>query len=215
VDTVESAVRRYKEIDLGRPQVGQQHEHIYIPEGIMFGKKVAVIPPVSMAFSHSGYMEKGGDINKSYTWIDRGSDLGRYIIEADKLNIPALKFFAGTEPQKASIPSPVSGLLIHSSYDFGLGLTAILLPDDEPEAKGGEYMFRSLCRLCREHKQYFLRPSRYWSMGAWTEDDLNNIIDEQLSQQCEYVDAIPKYKGYFDEARTRHPNLRPYIRHLV
>lgn len=193
----------------------QQHERIYIPEGITFGKTVAVIPSVSQAFSHSGHLEMSGRLHESYTWIDRGSNLDQYTIEVDRLNVPVLKFFAGTKQQTAPIPSPVSGLLVHSSYDFGMGLTAILLPDDEPRAEEGGYMFRALCHLCTEHKQYFLKPSRYWTLGAWSEDRFNEVIKDQLSQQCKYVDAMPNYKDYFDECRIRHPSLRPHLKHLL
>jgi hypothetical protein len=186
-----------------------------IPRGVTFGTKVAVIPPVSGSFSHSGFMEKKGRLHEGYSWIDRGNDLGRYVIEVDKIDVPILKLFVNPEIQKASIPSPVSGLLIHSSYDFGLGLTAILLPDGEQEAADGEFMFQALCHLCEKNKKYFLKPSRYWSKGAFTESIITHMLSEQLSQKCQYVDALPQYRDYFEEARTRHPNLRPYIEHLV
>jgi len=194
--------------------VDNQHAKVYVPEGITFGRKVAIIPSVSMAFSHSGDM--ASQHNSTYTWIDRGSPLGVYRIAVDKVDIPVLKWFTGTDLHSAIIPSPVSGLLIHANYDFAVSspITAILLADDEPLAENGEYMFRNLCNLCRDKQSYFLKPSRYWSLGAWTAEDFNMAVQKQLLQKCEYVDALPKYKDYFDEIRTRHPNLRPLIRHL-
>ena len=179
--------------------MNQRHESVYIPEGIQFGSKVVVIPSVSMAFSHSGNMKS--EYKNTYVWIDRGDSLGHYTIEADKTDIPLLKLFYGTETKSVSISSPVSGLLIHATYDFATSnsLTAVLLPDDEPGAQNGEYIFRNLCRLCSRYKNYFLKPSRYWSLGARTEEQFENHISEQLSKKCEIVDALPKYKDYFDD----------------
>jgi hypothetical protein len=192
------------------------HDIIYIPEEITFGRKVAVIPSVLMDFSHSGNVETL--YKDSYVWVDRGSALGNYKLKVDRLDVPVLKWFAGTETQKASIPSPVSGLLLHSIYDFrlsGSSLTAILLPDDEPQAENGEYMFADVCDLCSRNMIYFLKPSRYWTMDAWTREQFEEIVEEQLSLRCEYVDAMPNYKGYLDEIRKRHPSLRPHIKHLA
>jgi|TARA_R100001369_G_scaffold55660_1_gene82496 hypothetical protein len=196
-------------------RMSQEHEIKYIPEGINFGMKMAIIPSVSMGFSHSGKMENRGRIHDYYAWIDRGKDLGRYTIQIEKTKIPILKLFLETEPRTAAIPSPVSGLLIHSEYDFDTKLTAILLPDDEPEPENGEYMFRMLCGLCRDYKYYFMKPSRYWSLGAMDDHSFNEMLEEQLSRRCEVVDAMPKYADYFNEIRAKHPNLRPYIRHLA
>ena len=191
----------------------QQHKHIYIPEGITFGHKVVVIPSVSNAFTHSGDMEER--LHRTYKWINRGDPLGHYRIAVDRIDIPVLRFFAGTKPHSAAIPSPVSGLLIHHIYDFGSDITAVLLPDDEPAAEDGQYMFRSMCHLCIDQQKYFLKPSRYWSLNAYSKQRFQEIIETQLSRSCQYVDAMPRYEDYFDEARTRHPNLRPYLRHLI
>lgn len=193
----------------------QTHKDVYVPNGITFGRKVAVIPPVLDSFSHGGDMENGGKLNESYSWIDRGEDLGRYVIHVDKVEIPIIKHFVGTEPRKASIPSPVSGLLVHSSYSLGLENTAILLPDDEPEAIDCKQMFRSLIHLLRDEKRYFLKPSRYWTQDGWSEERFEKQLHEQTSQKIEYVDALPRFKDYFDEARARHPSIRPHLKHIV
>lgn len=209
-----------------------QHELIYVPEGITFGRKVALIPSVLIAFSHSGSV--GVQYKNTYNWIDRGRKLGWYRIDVNKSNVPILKLFAGTETQSTAIPSPVSGLSICPNVDFSMSdvlatllwhdepearyaeyMTAILLPDDEPEAENGNYMFKDVCRLCTDNKEYFLKPSRYRTQGAWSLEDFDEQIGKQLSLQCKYVDALPSFKDCFDEIRKRHPNLRPYIKHLA
>ena len=192
-----------------------KHESVYVPEGISFGDKVLRFPSVSMAFSHSGRIRS--TYSNTYRWIDRGSAIGHYMIEVDKVDIPILRVFIGTRTEEAAIPSPVSGLLIHASYDFssGAGLTAVLLPDDEPAAENGKYMFEAVCSLCERHRPYFMKASRYWSMEGWSSSRFDREVENQLSQECQYEDAMPRYSDYFDEIRSRHPDLRPFIRHLA
>ena len=68
-----------------------KHESVYVPEGISFGDKVLRFPSVSMAFSHSGRIRS--TYSNTYRWIDRGSAIGHYMIEVDKVDIPILRVF--------------------------------------------------------------------------------------------------------------------------
>lgn len=184
-----------------------------VPERITFGTKVLQVSRVLSAFSHSGNMRTAP--GPDYRWIRRGEPLGSFIIEVHKTEFPILKSMLGTEPKEVHIPSPINGLLIiHSTYEFGGAPAAVLVPNDEPAAEDGKYMFRNLCALLVDHKRYYLKPSRYWSSSAWSEKQFEERIEEQLEQQCSYVDALPRYTPYFDEIRKKYPEFRHHVEHL-
>lgn len=194
------------------------HEIVYIPEGITFGSQVYIVPPVLSQLSHRANLSNTEN-NKSYHWVDRGDTIAEFTLLTNWNSIPGLNILFGEKEYTVDIRSPVSGLFIHRGLDFcyaeSRSLTAILLPDDEHPAENGHYMFDKLKRLCWSHRATYLKPSRYWSMGAFDVDNLRNILDEQVSFKGQYVDAMPTYSDYFNEARTKHPNLRPYLKHLL
>ena len=89
--------------------------------------------------------------------------------------------------------------------------TCLLLPDDEPPAANGNYIFSELCDFCWEHREYiFYKHSKY----NLNDQKLTETFEEQQNRTCTYVDAMPEYAGEFRTARNRHPELRPYIKHL-
>lgn len=199
-----------------------------IPTGITFGDKVALIPALSFIFSHSGHLTNDLYRHKSYTWIKRGDPIGEYRISTPKVDIPIIKFFLTEDEHKVIVRSPVSGLIIFPFYDYGaedydynvsessppLRMT-ILLPDDEPPAEDGHYLSSDICRVCWEHRHFFLKPSRYWSMAGYEENELKEFLDKQKKYLCKYYNAMPHFEKYFQEARTRYPQLRPFLKHLL
>lgn len=201
-----------------------------VPAGITFGVKMLLVPAVSDVFSHSGSLV-GLREGKSYSWIKRGDAIARYSMSVRKLDVPVLGAVLGDTEHTAEIRSPVSGLIIHSDYRHGLDTydfkrfgdpdfsppvrMAILLPDDEPPPESGSYMFRDLITCCWNNRAPFLKPSRRWSMAAYAESDFKTHCDEQYDLVPHIVDAMPRYSEYFQEARTRYPQLRPYLKHLL
>ncbi len=191
------------------------HEQVYVPEGITFGNRVLRVPSVLIALSHSGFL---GDTRSGggYTWVNRGDPVGVFHLRTVKPGV--LGWLAGEKVHSVDVPCPASGLFVHRTFDFATSeessLTAILLPDDEPTAEDGAYMFSALTRVCWDNRDTFLKNSRYWSMEAFSADELKDLLDKQVSLECRTIDAMPRYKDYFDEARTRYPNLRPHLKHL-
>ncbi len=198
-----------------------------IPEGISFGSKVAVIPGYLSPFTHSGHMN---DLRKKliYRWINRGDVIGLFEIKGSYDNNIFSRTF-NSKTHTANIKSPVSGLVLHSTlkhtftndferWNSGKGQTlanfAILLPDDEPKTESGNFMYHQMCRLVKDMSHYYLRKSRYWSMGAYTLEDLDEYIKLQLNTNPLIFDALPHWGDYLDEVRIKYPELRPYIKHL-
>lgn len=203
-------------------------ENMDIPHGITFGSKVAVVPGYASGFTHSGnvldLMER-----QNYRWIKRGEPIADFKIEGSYGD----SFFSRLIDSKvhfAPIRCPVSGLLLHSTLKHELSSYlkdwnsminppladfALLLPDDEPMPESGEYMYQEMCSLIRGMGHYYFRDSRYWSMGAFSPEALDNLIKLQLGARPMIFDALPTWGEYLDEARTNKPELRPYIKHLA
>ncbi len=198
-----------------------------IPQGISFGSKVAVIPGYLSPFTHSGHMN---DFDKKlrYRWINRGDVIGQFEIKGSYDNNIFSRTF-NSKTHTADIKSPVSGLVLHSTLkhtftndfenwnsDKGQKLAnfAMLLPDDEPKPESGNFMYYRMCRLVRDMCHYYLRNSRYWSMGAYTLENLEKYIKTQLNTNPLIFEALPYWGDYLDEVRIKHPELRPYIKHL-
>ena len=180
-----------------------------VPEGVVFGSKVARIPPINARLCHSSGVV-GLFAGKKFTWIKRGAFFAKYVIISSK-----------KESHEIYLRSPVSGLILHSMYDLGniesecIGTRmAILLPDDEHAAEDGGYIFSELCKQCWENRAPFLKPSTRVTRPAMTEDFLRKILDAQREYSCTYIDAMPEYSKYISLARTEHPQLRPYLKHL-
>lgn len=199
-----------------------------VPAGITFGRRALLIPAVSDAFRHSGDLT-GLRSNHPYTWVSRGDPIGSYRISVPKTDIPLFSMLVNETVHEVQIPSPASGLVIYSSYNFendkhdfsriedpsAFYRMTLLLPDDEPPAENGEYMFSVLCQCCWRNRSPFLKPSRSWTWGAFTESGLRECLDDQLQLKPRYVDVMPRFERYLQDARTRYPHLRPHLRHLL
>jgi hypothetical protein len=200
-----------------------------IPSGITFGRRVLLVASVSDVFSHSGRIRS--TLDSAYcSWIQRGATIGKYQLDREA---PKKGFFgkAETVTAEVDIGSPVSGLVLHNDYRFqfdkrdfarkpeseykALARLAILLPDDEPPPMPSSTIFRSMTDICWQGRETFLAPSRYWSLPAMTESDLRDHLDDQLALPHHFVDAMPQYEEYLQDARTRYSELRPHLKHLL
>jgi len=192
-----------------------------IPAGISFGNKVLKLPHASTVFDRAIWIQACLRNNPrvlfdNYTWVKKGENLIEFTILTPKIGIPFVDFFVEKNYNKIYIPSPVSGLLLYTSYGFGdrnknYGQTTFLLPDDEPPANGGEFMFSRLCNW--DHREYiFYKPSEF---SSFNDQNLSEDFAEQKSRSCEYFEAMPEFESHFREARTKHPELRPYLKHLL
>lgn len=200
-----------------------------IPKGITFGTKVVVVPSYLGGFTHSGYVRDFSE-KRNYRWIERGEPIGEFIIKGSLHDT----FYSRNFDKKlhtAPIKSPVSGLVLHATLSSGLEIYsrdknwntltnppiadfALLIPDKEPMPERGNYIYTEMCRLIQDMKHYYFKESRYWSMGALSAETLDEFIQFQLSANPLIFDALPKWANYLDEARTKYPELRPYINHL-
>ena len=199
-----------------------------IPQGITFGSKVVVIPGPASGFTHSGDIKSLMKM-QGFRWVKRGEQIGEFRIKGSYGDT----FFSrliDSKVHSAPIRCPVSGLLLHTTLNHTpspylenwnsikepqLAHFALLLPDDEPKPESGEYMYREMCNLIRNMKHYYFKDSRYWSMSALSPENLEKLIELQLSTHPVIFDALPNWGGYLDEARTNKPELRPYIKHLA
>lgn len=135
----------------------------------------------------------------------------------------------GTKHLSVDVRSPVDGLILHSGFSHfvhwptqsdpqlelptGTSLS-ILVADDEPAPEKNEYMYGSALRFIHDHKGPLFRHSRYWSMEPMTDEEFSRLVQYQKDAECLVVDALPEFKDYLDEARTKFPKLRPHIKHL-
>lgn len=199
-----------------------------IPTGITFGSKVLVVPGYASGFTHSANIESLFE-RENYRWVQRGEAIGEYRIDGS-YGEGFLARLTSSKLHTAQIRCPVSGLLLHTTLNhelFGrleewntmkeppLAACALLLPDDEPKPESGEYIYSAMCRLARDMKHYYYKPSRYWTMSGFSPESFDALIRTQLSAQPRIFDALPNWGDYFDEARTRKPELRPYLKHLT
>lgn len=199
--------------------------HKSVPHGITFGSKVVKLPDTSQIFNRALWIQaciqNPVTLGTYYTWIDRGSNLAKYIILTHKIGIGLFKFITPKDLTKIFLRSPVSGLLIHCGHYFGDAdnsscRTTLLLPDDEPPAENGEFMFGQLCNFGWDHREsIFMKPTEFRNSNAFSDASLKSSFKEQVSRVCQVSDALPKFNESFQEARTRHPELRPYLKHLL
>lgn len=198
-----------------------------IPQGITFGAKVAVIPGYASGFTHSGQVKDLFE-RQSYCWIKRGDPIAEFRIEGSYSN-NFLSKLINSKVHSVSIPSPISGLLLHTTLKHELSSylkdwnsmnsppmadLALLIPEDEPKPETGKYMYKGMCDLIRNMSHYYYDNSRYWSMEAFSPDHLNNLINLQLSANPIIFEALPTWGDYLDEARTIKPEIRPLIKHI-
>lgn len=195
-----------------------------IPPGIVFGRNVIKLPHTSNVFNRAIWiqaclLDNPSTLFKPYTWVSRGESLVRLLITTPRTGIPLLDFFMDRNYNSIHIPSPVSGLLLRSGHDYGEANnwqfnTTLLLPDDEPPPMSGDNMFTALCNFCWDYREYiFFKPSEF--KGKFNDDKLRADFSEQKQRQCRIDVALPEFEGYFQEARTRHTQLRPYLKHLL
>jgi hypothetical protein len=195
---------------------------VNIPKGIEFGRKVIQIPILSKQFEYplwvQGCTRNPISLIDSYCWIDRGSIFAKVAAYSDSIDNDFIKFFYRGFRREVPLKSPVSGLVLNSFYFFGNedsehAAIYILIPNDEPEPEGGGYIFGEVCDFFWDHREsIFLKPSKL--KQKFSEDSLRKILDDQKSQVCNTLDALPRFKDHLDEARKKHYDLRPYLRHL-
>lgn len=195
-----------------------------IPNGITFGNKVLELPPTAEIFRFYG-MSGPTRLLEPFTWVQRGTPVAVFHYHWPKVPLPFLNLFLGEVEHQHFILCPASGFLLNRLHDTGPAHpaepsypTSLLLADDEPPAQNGAYMAEALHRFCRTnlHNLYRSRYSGYRrTKGEVSEQELETLLDSQLSRTCRYVDAMPKYNEYFEAARTRFPHLRPHLKHLL
>lgn len=199
--------------------------HHKIPDGITFGDKVVLVPGLQVRlFTHSGRIIEDHLRPRQYTWIERGEPVGRYETLQSSGGIFSEEKWLG-----ADIPSPVSGLIIHSSFGHfsdwpkpqrgeivrpTMAQLAILVADDEPAPEDNGFLFDHVLRFIDRHRAPSFKPSKQWTMEGMTEDDYQRLVGYQRQAHCITVAAMPEYHDYFEEARKRYPTLRPYLDHL-
>ena len=216
--------------DVSNPGSGPDRPAVEVPEGITFGHRVALVPGLQQRlFTHSGRIEDDIWRGRSYSWITRGEVIGRYHMDVPKISAGYLRHFSGTTYHKADIRSPVSGLVLHTTFSSfvdwpaqNAGETviptmppfAVLMPDDEPAPEGNGYIFRDALTLIQNCRAPLFQPSRYWSMDAMDDEQFSRLLNLQKQVACIILDALPRYQDYLEEARTRYPSLRPHLKHL-
>lgn len=201
-----------------------------VPTGTRFGNRVAVLPGLSYAFSHSGALGKSSAA-RPYTWIERGTPIGGYSIQTPRIDVPILGALVAPEVQHVMIRSPVSGLILHSDYSYcgdvgefigpcdanwrpPAGTFAVLLAQSEPAPDSGAQMFGDACRLAAEHARLFHRNSRQWSKAGIPPQEFTDILRRQETLSCRLVDATQHYGDYLEEAARKLPALAPLLAHL-
>ncbi|CAN0598245.1 unnamed protein product, partial [Ectocarpus sp. 12 AP-2014] len=208
----------------------QKHTIAYVPDGIVFGDKVVLVPGLQQRlFTHSGWIESTIPRGQNYTWVDRGDVIGRYHMEIPNFDTDYLRHIMGSKHISAEIRSPVSGLVLHSYFDdfvswpapgdaennLPLAAFSILIAEDEPLPEANSYMFARAVQLIRDCKRLLFRSSRRWSLGPMTEEQFSRLVKAQTDTECLVVDALPKFQDYLEEARTKYPSLRPHLKHLL
>ncbi len=199
-----------------------------IPNGITFGSKVAVVPGYASGITHSGNVVSLM-ARQSYRWVARGEAIGEFRIEGS-FGDSFLSRLISSKTHSAPIKCPVSGLLLYSELKDELSGYlkdwnsmkqppiadfALLLPDDEPKPESGKYIYSEMCQLIRDMKHYYFKDSRYWTLPAFSPDNLEKLIEYQIAAQSKIFDALPRWSDYLDEARTKKPELRPFLKHLA
>lgn len=195
-----------------------------IPPGITFGNRILKIPHTSRVFDRAIWIQaclrdNPKEIKPNYQWVNRGETLFSFTILTSKTGSKFFDIFAGQNENEITIPAPASGIILHTSHFFGdnepNGLhTAMLIPEDEPEALTGHSIFHSLCSFCWDYRDYiFFKPSEF--EGRFNDENLRGAFEEQRSRNCTIHTAMPEYRDYLNEMRTRHPENRPYIKHLA
>lgn len=110
-----------------------------VPEGIAFGRKVLVAPPLSDAFIHSGDVGRDG-IFETYSWVDAGDPIARYAIAEEVVDLPVLRHVAGERTHTAELRSPASRLALVSGVALSHADPTASPPSALPSA------FRCSCR---------------------------------------------------------------------
>ncbi|WP_156313744.1 MULTISPECIES: hypothetical protein [unclassified Citromicrobium] len=196
-----------------------------IPEGITFGDEVMALAGLDDDFLHSGRIKSCFDA-AGYTWVNRGDPIGELSIEGSEFTNPVFAMFT-QKTFRAFVRSPVSGLILHSdigslnsspekwnSATSAFAKFAILLPDDEPRPEDASFVYSEICDLARSFARYYLKSSRYWSQGPLDPEDFQGMLTKQMRYEPIVLSARPNWDDYLDEARTKHPCLRPYLKHL-
>jgi len=200
-----------------------------VPAGVRFVDQVVVVPPISYGFSHSGRL-RGLFESRPYSWVERGTPIAVYAIAVPRVDVSVFGLLFGSVERAVVVRSPATGLILHSSFGFGdiaafegsasagwerpAGAFSILVPDGEPKAESGAYLFAEVCRLAREQSRYFFRPSRLWSKGPFAPEEFSDLLGRQSAVQCRVVPAAANFEAYFEEAARKLPALAPLLADL-
>lgn len=198
-----------------------------IPDGVTLGDNVMVMPSLwGGLFTHAGWTSNEHCRPEQYSWVTRGDVIATLYVSRPKIGVTLIDFFVGHTISSVNILSPASGLVLFTKYQANTtvelvknsnhsGNFSLLLPDDEPKPYDGSWMFNDAVELLRANKNLLMKDSRFWSMQAKTSEFIDEYLAKQLAAECVIVPAMPRYKDYFDEARTRFPIIRPHLKHLI
>ena len=222
--------------DLGRPQEASATaqtnvvDRQSIPEGVIFGTKVLLMPQLSAVFDtpiwyqhcnsreHPNWRVKAGD------WVGRRDQL---------LSLLAKRSSLFGEDKRAFVVSPVSGLVIFTAQQIGGTIfddkfnvarswIAILLPEQEPAPLPGKKAFAHLCETCSEYREsiYQKQGTRGWDDRSDT--GLEREFNKQLSQEPSTIDLLDvrndEEEGYFyhyiNLLRSERSDLVRHLQHI-
>ncbi|MEM8787651.1 MAG: hypothetical protein AAGE76_05280 [Pseudomonadota bacterium] len=202
-----------------------------VPEGVVFGDKVVIVPGLQQGlFTHAGHIEWQYLSGQVYGWIQREDIIARYHVDRPKVANGPFRHFFGSDRETATIRSPISGLLLHSYFNDFVTWPAsvdeiddqdmpiafsVLLPDDEPPPIKPEWTHRRAIQLLEDNKDLLFKDSMRWTRGPMPEDAVARLFQDQRDAQCLIVDALPRFRDYLEEARTKYPELRPHLKHLL
>ncbi|WP_299677073.1 hypothetical protein [uncultured Roseobacter sp.] len=216
--------------DVGELDFASESPVTPIPVGVTLGDKVVIVPGFQQRlFTHAGRPDEEIWWGKEYSWIKRGQVIGRYHMTIPNSNEDYFRHFMGKKEKSVDVRSPVSGLILHSHFndfihwpeqenapeELPIAAFAILVPDDEPKPDSAEHMFGDLIRFMMDNKGPLFRHSPYWSLEPMDDELFEQLIEMQKNATCLVTNAMPRYQDYLEEARTKYPYLRPYLKHLL
>lgn len=86
------------------------------------------------------------------------------------------------------------------------------MPDDEPEPYNYHYIYWHVIDHLDIYSPMYIREHNR------SEESLNEVLAIKYQEndfRCSIEEALPIYKDYFEEARTRNYGLRPFLKHLL
>lgn len=203
-----------------------------IPKGVEFSDKFVIVPgPQQRLFTQSGGVKENLLESRYGQWIERGDVIGEVFIDAPKSSFPYLRHIAGRTRYAATIRSPVSGLVLVSSYNTTVDWIeseddrrydketpyqlTILLPKGEKAPEGPAYLFSDICRMARKNRHAFAVHSPYWGLGPIDDELFQDLCRKQERWVCAKLPPNKNLIGHVRDLLSYHRDLYPYIRHLI